>query len=339
MSRIILSDRGTFLGKSSEQFRISRKDLPDVLVPARGVEQILVLGSGISISSDAVQMADELGVEVVFANFYGKPLARLIPASLGGTVKTRREQYSAYNDSRGTDLARSFVRGKLKNQASLLKSFAKKWKGDKNKNDLWREFRESSNQIEDLIPRLDLIKGRVDDVRDKIMGVEGTGAEIYWRAWARLIPEEWSFPGREYPAARDQINSLLNFGYYLLEQEVWAATLYAGLDPYAGFLHADRPGKEKLVYDMMEEFRPLIVDRVVVSLAREMRPGHFQDECRMTKEGIKMASLAFYGRLDESITYREKSQILRSIIRSQASAVATFLRGERPCYEPFTPRW
>jgi CRISPR-associated protein Cas1 len=337
MSRIILSDRGTFLGKSSEQFRITRKDLPDVLVPARGVEQILVLGSGISVSSDAIQMADELGVEVVFASYYGKPMARLIPASLGGTVKTRREQYNAYNDSRGTDLARSFVRGKLKNQASLLKSFAKKWKGERQ--DLWGEFRNNSNQIEELIPRLDLIKGKVDDVRGEIMGVEGIGAEIYWRTWAKLIPDDWSFPGRDYPSARDQINSLLNFGYYLLEQEVWAAILYAGLDPYAGFLHADRPGKEKLVYDMMEEFRPLVVDRVVVSLAREMRQGHFQDDCRMTKDGIKIASKAFYGRLDERITYREKSQILRNIIRSQASSVATFLRGERPCYEPFTPRW
>jgi CRISPR-associated protein Cas1 len=282
-------------------------------------------------------MADELGVEIVFASYFGRPLARLIPASLGGTVKTRREQYYAYEDSRGTDLARSFIRGKLRNQASLLKSFAKKWKGERV--ELWQEFRESACAIESLTNQLDRIIGNLDDVRERIMGLEGTGAEIYWRTWAKLIPAEWSFPGRSYPSAKDQINSLLNFGYYVLEQEVWAATLYAGLDPYAGFLHADRPGQEKLVYDMMEEFRPLVVDRVVVSLAREMRPSHFQDDCRMTKDGMRIASSAFYGRLDERITYREKSQIMRNIIRSQASTVATFLRGERPCYEPFTPRW
>ncbi len=338
MSRIILSDRGSFLGKSGEQFRITRKDGPEVLVPARKVQQILVLGSGISVSSDAVEMADQLGTEIVFASYYGRPLARLIPASLGGTVKTRREQYKAYDDSRGSHLARSFIQGKLKNQSSLLKSFAKKWKGGEHA-DLWHKFRDSSAEIEALIPRLDLIKGRAEEVRDQIRGLEGTGAEIYWRTWANLIPDEWSFPGRDYPAAKDHINSLLNFGYYVLEQEVWAATLYAGLDPYAGFLHADRPGQEKLVYDMMEEFRPLLVDRVVVGLAREMKKGHFQEDFRMTKDGMKIASSAFYGRLDERITYREKSQILRNIIRSQAASVATFLRGERPAYEPFTPRW
>ncbi len=337
MPRIILSDRGTFLGKTGEQFRVLRKDEPEILIPARKVDQILVLGSGISVSSDAIEMANELGVEIVFASYYGKPLARLIPSTLGGTVRTRREQYHAYDDERGLELAKAFIRGKLKNQASLLKSFAKKWKAERK--DLWQEFRESSGQIESIIPELDAVNGRLDDARDLIMGLEGNASEIYWKTWSRLVPDEWNFPGRKYPAAGDPINSLLNFGYYVLEQEVWAAVLYAGLDPYAGFLHADRSGQEKLVYDMMEEFRPLVVDRVVVSLSRTMSQAHFQEDWRMTKEGMKIASSAFYNRLDERIHYQDKSQLLRNIIRSQASSVATFLRGERPRYEPFTPRW
>lgn len=337
MTRIILSDRGTFLGKSGEQFRISRKDQPDVLRPARDVEQITILGKGISVSSDAIALADQLGVELVFASYYGKPLARVIPASLGGTVKTRREQYLAYNDDRGAALAKAFIRGKLRNQASLLKSFSKKWKGEKD--DHWRRFRSVADEIEALSARIDEIDGGLEDARMRIMGVEGHGAELYWSTWSELIPDEWSFPGRDYPAARDPINALLNFGYYVLEQETWRCALYAGLDPYAGFLHADRPGQEKLVFDLMEEFRPVTVDRVVVGLAREMKPGHFTSEGRMTKDGIKIASGAFYRRLDERITYRGERHLIRNIIRSQASAIVTFLRGERSCYEPFTPRW
>jgi len=337
MSRIILTDRGSFLGKSGEQFRISRKDEPEVLIPARKVEQITIMGSGISISSDAVEMADQMGAEIVFASYYGRPLARLIPASLGGTVKTRREQYRAYDDSRGLHLAAAFIKGKLKNQASLLKSFSKKWKGEQP--DLWHEFRSAAESIESLIPKIETVRYDLETSRGEIMGIEGYAADIYWRTWSRLIPESWRFPGRDYPAARDPVNSLLNFGYYVLEQEVWAAVIYAGLDPYAGFLHADRPGKEKLVYDIMEEFRPLVVDRVVVSLSREMKPGHFQGDFRMTKDGLKMASSAFYGRLEETITYRDKKHLIRNIIRSQATSVASFLRGERQSYEPFTPRW
>ena len=337
MTRIILSERGTFLGKSGEQFRISRKEVPDVLRPAREVEQITVLGNGISVSSDAVALADQLGVELVFASYYGKPLSRLIPATLGGTVKTRREQYLAYKDERGLELAKAFVWGKLRNQASLLKSFSKKWKGEKE--DLWHEFRSAAAEIEQMAGRLDEVEGDLEDARGKIMGIEGYGAEIYWSTWSGLIPAAWEFPGRDYPRAKDPVNALLNFGYYVLEQEAWRCALYAGLDPYAGFLHADRPGQEKLVFDLMEEFRPIVVDRVVVGLTKEMKPSHFTGEGTMTKPGIKIASGAFYNRLDERITYNDKRHLVRNIIRSQASTIATFLRGERSCYEPFTPRW
>jgi CRISP-associated protein Cas1 len=337
MTHIILSERGSYLGKSSEQFRVSRKDEEDLLFAARKVEQILVMGSGISVSSDAISLADEMGVEIIFANYYGKPQSRLIPARLGGTVKTKREQYKAYEDRRGTDLAKSFIRGKIKNQASLLKSFAKKWKEDKPS--IWNLFKSPADKIESSISRLDRINGNIESTREKIMGIEGTAADEYWKAWKKLLPDSWSFRSRDYPDAKDPINSLLNFGYYLLEQETWAAALYSGLDPYAGFLHADRSGHEKLVYDMMEEFRPIVVDRVVVSLAREMQAGHFQKDFRMTRDGIKIASSAFYERLDESLSYNDKSQTMKNIIRAQASLVASYLRGEKDRYEPFTPRW
>jgi len=137
MTHIILSERGSFLGKSSEQFRVSRKDEEDILFAARKVEQILVMGSGISVSSDAISLADEMGVEIVFANYYGKPQSRLIPAKLGGTVKTKRAQYKAYEDQRGTDLAKSFIRGKIKNQASLLKRNGKKMISSFNFHSVW----------------------------------------------------------------------------------------------------------------------------------------------------------------------------------------------------------
>jgi CRISPR-associated protein Cas1 len=337
MPRIILSDRGEFLGKSGEQFRIARKEGSDVLVPARKVEQILILGSGITVSSDAIEMANEMGVEMVFANYYGKPQARLIPARLGGTVKTRREQYYAHDDGRGTDLARSFIKGKMMNQSSLLKSFSKKWK--EGRQDLWKEFNENSNAILGLLAKIDSSTSDLGSAREEIMSVEGQAAGIYWPAWSRLISQEWEFPGRKYPDAKDQINSLLNFGYYLLEQEVWGAALYAGLDPYAGFLHVDRPGEEKLVYDMMEEFRPIVVDRTVVRLSKEMKPTHFNSDFRMTRYGIKIASGAFYERFEERISYGESSRQIRDIIRAQATAVAAFLRGEKDNYAPFTPRW
>jgi len=74
--------------------------------------------------------------------------------------------------------------------------FAKKWKGG-DMAELWQQFRDSSAEIEALIPRLELIRGREEEVRDQIIGQEGTGAEIYWPTWANLIPDEQSFSGRD----------------------------------------------------------------------------------------------------------------------------------------------
>ncbi len=340
MSRLILTERGTYLGKSSEQFRISRKDKKDEARSAKGIDQIVIIGKSVSLSSDAIFLANENNIDILFLSYSGKPVARLIPAKLGGTVKTRREQYLSYYDERSVHLAKQFVFGKLKNEASLLKSFAKKWKGGKE--ELWSYFRHEANRIISIAGELDAVGGNsIEEVRDVIMGIEGRAADIYWNAYARLLPEEWGFKSREYPNAKDSINALLNFGYYILEQEVWKAMLYAGLDPYAGFLHADKPGKEKAVYDLMEEFRPIVVDRVVIGLADSMKPTHFmlKDRMEMTHEGMRIALKGFFERLDQIISYTNKKYAIKNIIHAQARAIVTYLRGERERYEPFVVRW
>lgn len=340
MTRLILTERGTYLGKTSEQFRIRVPNEKDVLRPAKKVDQIIVLGRGISVSADAIQLANENNVDMLFLSYYGKPIARIIPAKLGGTVKTRREQYLAYYDERSVALAKWFVIGKLRNESSLLKSFAKKWKG--NKDELWQDFRMNADKIIDIANSLGDIKGKnIDQVRDAIMGIEGRGTNVYWQTFMKLITEEWGFKEREYPNAKDPINALLNFGYYLLEQEVWKCLLYAGLDPYAGFLHADRAGQQKLIYDVMEEFRPIAVDRVVVNLSNRMKLTHFieKERIEMTRDGMKMASKEFLERFDQTIEYKGQKQLIKNIIRKQCVNIVTYLRGERPAYEPFTPRW
>ncbi len=340
MSRLILTERGTYIGKTSEQFKIMRKDKQDEMRSAKGIDQIVVVGQSVSISSDAVFLANENNIDILFLTYSGKPVARLMPAKFGGTVKTRREQYLSYYDERSVYLAKQFVLGKLRNEASLLKSFAKKWKGAKE--ELWTNFRERADRIISISNELDAIKGKnIEDVRDVIMGVEGRAADVYWDAYAKLLPEEREFKGREYPGAKDAVNALLNFGYHILEQEVWKATLYAGLDPYAGFLHADKPGKEKAVYDLMEEFRPIVVDRVVIGLAESMKPTHFllKERMEMTDDGLRIAIKEFFERLDQTISYMDKKYAIKNIIQAQASAVVTYLRGERERYEPFVVRW
>ncbi len=113
-------------------------------------------------------------------------------------------------------------------------------------------------------------------VRDwrKAAQVEAAAARRYWEGIATIIPKElgftkrlkrWSLPEGEKP---DPFNTALNIGYAALAKEVWRAVFIAGLNPYIGYLHEKRPGRLSLVYDLMEEFRPIAVDKPIIKLAR-----------------------------------------------------------------------
>ena len=92
--------------------------------------------------------------------------------------------------------------------------------------------------------------GEIDEIRERLLSIEGRAAQRYWSSIKDIIPAELAWPGRQTRGAKDLFNSLLNYGYGVLYAQVEQAILLAGLDPYAGFLHADRPGKPSLVLDL-----------------------------------------------------------------------------------------
>src|SRR5204862_6184281 len=105
----------------------------------------------------------------------------------------------------------------------------------------------------------------VDECRDTLMGIEGVSGRLYWEAVGEVIRGKTEFLGRAHRGATDAVNAMLNYGYGILYGNVWGAVLNAGLEPFAGFLHVDRPGKPALVLAMVEEFRQAVEDRAVLS--------------------------------------------------------------------------
>jgi CRISPR-associated protein Cas1 len=118
------------------------------------------------------------------------------------------------------------------------------------------------------------------------------------------------------------------------------AIILAGLDPYAGFLHADRPGKPSLVLDLIEEFRQCIVDRTIIGLTNRHVPLEQDEEHLLTQETRRKVAEKVLERLDGSAEpYEGKRQVLRFILQSQARHLASFLRGDRDSYAPFVASW
>ena len=336
MAQLIVSGFGLYLGKKSERL-VVRKDKTIVYqFPSFRIQELVIGSKGISISSDLMEELCVRGIRINFWGGAGKPYALVSSPYLNATIQTRRDQLMAFNDNRGFEFSRAIVEGKVRNQEKLVRYFGKYLK----KADLERFDR--INAIADsLAAQSKKVKGvmaaTVDEKRHVLMGVEGVAGRLYWDAVAEIIGSRTEFLGREHRGATDMVNAALNYGYGILYGNVWGAALNAGLEPFAGFLHVDRPGKPSLVLDLVEEFRQPVVDRAVLSavnlgIAIRMENGQLDKSSRDLIAGRVLDRLVSAERHDG------KEYQIRSIIQMQARRLASFLRGGKP-YETFRFKW
>ncbi|MBC7131014.1 CRISPR-associated endonuclease Cas1 [Candidatus Bathyarchaeota archaeon] len=346
MTMLFLDDFGIFLGRKRNRF-VVKKDGERREFVADKVDSIICTCSGVAFSSSALSLAVENHIQVVFARFSGWPYAVLMPTALTGSVRARREQFLAYNDVRGFMLAKGFVKGKLRNQASLLKLLAKNRKPSDPK---VAEALYAAGKAVDAVVAVveDERAENIDVARQRLMNLEAEAARIYWDAVGRILPAELEFKGRVTRGATDPFNVMLNFGYQaVLFPEVWKAVCYAGLDPYAGFLHADRPGKPSLVLDLMEEFRQQLVDRALIGLVskRIIKPEEIMAEedveknRLLSKKAAEQLLESLLERFEAKVMFAGKRNPLKSFIYHQARAIVRFLLGDSGDYVPFVLGW
>ncbi|MEM4447717.1 MAG: CRISPR-associated endonuclease Cas1 [Candidatus Jordarchaeales archaeon] len=332
---------GCRVGRRGRLIRVTRGGEVVCEVPVSKLSMVIVSGR-VSVSSEAVRLLAENGVPVLFMCGW-RPVALLHGFFMHGTVLTRREQIAAYRDWRGVHLAKGFVRGGLVNKAQLLRYFA----ASRGRSDggVARVLEEAASEIFRVACEVDGVEGEsVDEVRFEIMGLEAEGARLYYEALRLLLPEEAGFERRERRPPRDPVNACLSYGYSLLNAKCLAVVAACGLEPYAGFLHADRSGKPSLVLDLSEEFRQPVVDRTVVSLFSkgELRREDFSFKggfVVLEKRGREVLLRALNERFRGEVRVDGGSAQLGSVISRQARMVARFLLGKAPKYEPFFFDW
>ncbi len=336
---LIVEQFGAYVGKHSERLRVSKDKETLAEAPLMHLEQVLVSGRGVSLSTDAIAACGRAGIPIHIVDGRGRPLASFYAAGLTGTVQTRRAQLLAYSDRRGVTLGKAFAAGKIGNQARLLKYMAKYRK--EAAPELHRELRRLAGEVLDHLKELEqLDAATIDDVRFQLLSVEGRAAQAYWAAIKEIVPAELNWPGRKTRGAKDGLNSALNYGYGILYGQVERALVLAGLDPYAGFIHADRPGKPSMTLDLIEEFRQPVVDRTVLGLMNKGFEFKQGEDSLLAEDTRRTLADKVLERLEESTErYEGKKQAMRVIIQQQARHLATFLRGDRATYEPFACGW
>ena len=279
----------------------------------------------------------ERGIGLAFCTPRGRFLARVCGES-SGNVLLRREQYRIADDPRRScEIARNMIFGKLSNCAASIQRTVR----DHALRVSDCGLDTAAQQIKELLPQA-LSASELDALR----GLEGVGAAAYFGVFDHLLlnrKEDFFFHGRNRRPPLDRVNAMLSFAYSLLAHDCASALESVGLDSYVGFLHRDRPGRESLALDLMEELRPCMADRFVLTLVnnRMIRPEDFQVQdsgaVLLTDDGRKKFLKAWQERKRDTLThpYLNEKMSWGMIPYVQALLLARYLRGDLDAYPPF----
>lgn len=333
MSTLYLTQQDAVLRKEDERLKVTLKGEVLLDLPMLKVSEVVVMGR-VTVTPHTVAALMERHIHLTYLTEHGRYVGRIEPAFSKNSL-LRRAQYAASFDAQRTlTLARGFVLGKLANLRVTLMRAVRNTEG---------------LSVDDAVEAIRGAERRAERAADLdiLRGHEGEGSAAYFAVFDRLIKADgFSFNKRVRRPPTDRVNALLSFGYALLANDVHAAVQSLGFDPYCGYLHADRYGRPSLALDVMEEFRPLIVDAVVLSCLnkRILRPDDFLvglgEVCSLTPEGRKKFLVQYEERKQTEIQHPvfEYKATYQRCLELQARILAKCIQGELERYEPFVIR-
>ncbi|WP_216895682.1 type I-C CRISPR-associated endonuclease Cas1c [Nocardia alni] len=332
LKTLYVTTPGTSLHLDGDALRVYHPDRPGrQLFPLVRLDHLVVF-NGVTVTDDLMHRCAADGRGVTWLTRNGKFLAR-VGGPRTGNPHLRIQQVRAHDDTdRRLSIAKSMVAGKLHNYRDLLLRAARDLTGSR------------QAQLRDIAQtHATALTALADGTNlDEVRGIEGRAARDYFQALPTLTPAARAGRSRRPPT--DSFNCLLSFGYGLLRAAVHGAIEQVELDPYIGYLHGVRPAKPALALDLMEEFRPLLVDRFVLTLFNrdQIKPDHTETlpgaQVQLTDTGRKLF-------LEQWSTARERTwhhayldqSIPASLLPlTQARLLARHLRGDTDTCTPWT---
>jgi len=319
--QLVINTPGTFITQKDECFRLKQKERVFDVSPLK-VESIVISNQAM-ISSQAVVLALEHNIDVIFLDSYGDPMGRIWFSKMGSTALVRRRQLETAESSLGFQLVVDMATQKLDNQIGFLKKLMHARPGRED------HFRTPIQTIDKVKSDLSSCGSDLEEGRNRLMGFEGTAGRSYFQCLSGVIPEKHQFKGRSRRPAQDPFNACLNYCYGILYSLVEKACILSGLDPYVGFLHTDNYNKKSLVFDLIEPFR-IYGDQTTVYLftGKKMKDDYFdakEQGVSLNQTGKPVVVEAMNKHLDESVRYRRKNVKRRFIIQHEAHRLANIL--------------
>jgi CRISP-associated protein Cas1 len=327
--------QGAYLHRDHLTILVEVKGERKLGIPLHNLEAVVLFGN-VMVSPSVLQLCAVAGVAVSFLSEGGRLLAR-VDAPVSGNVLLRREQFrQADSEQRSLEYARAIVAGKVQNARSNLLRSARDNAAESDR----AALQGAAMELGAMSRKLEFCQNR-----DEVRGTEGAAARSYFGVFANMIRQErpaFSPKGRTRRPPLDRCNALLSFVYALLLTDCSSALAAAGLDPNVGFLHHDRPGRPSLGLDLMEEFRPLLADRLVLTLInrRQVSESGFKvregGAVEMSVDTRRAVVAAWQERKQEEVTHPLLGQSGRVglLPHLQARILARAIRGDMPGYVP-----
>ena len=308
----------------------SRKGKSVSTHPIHRIRSIHLFG-GAQFSTQVLHLCLEWHLNLSFFSPAGKFLGRLDTLSISG-LDSRHGQYRyAENPHLALMVTRKMIAGKIQNQRTIL-------------------LRNSKCRPDSVLAELKNLKqqARHAESAEELLGIEGRAAALYFASFPGMLTERSfaeRFQGRTRRPPRDPVNAMLSLGYSVLSSEISGICASLGLDPACGLLHVPRFGRPALALDLMEEFRPLIADSVVVSLINrnEISPADFLEAstgCGLLRSGHQAFWKAYARRMNEEVSHPVFHYRLsyRRMLEIQAAQLWRIFRGDGNIYFPMTTR-
>lgn len=336
LNTLYVTTQGAYLSKEGETVVVKVDGDIRLRIPVHTIGGIVCFGQ-VNCSPFLMGFCSKNNVGISFLSAYGRFLAR-VQGPVSGNVLLRREQYrKADDDEVSANIARSVLTGKLLNSRTVLQRFTRD-----------HSEKPEVDKVEQVVKLLasSLRRLQNESSLDRLRGLEGDAAHIYFSVFDQLITsqkKDFFFNERNRRPPLDRVNCLLSFIYTIVMHDVRSALETVGLDPAVGYLHRDRPGRYGLALDMMEEFRPFLADRLVLSLINlgKVNGKGFEEKKNgailMDDDTRKEVLISYQNRKQDEIIHpflNEKVSI-GLLFHVQAQLLARYIRGDLDAYPPF----
>lgn len=329
MAILYITDQGVTISKTDGRIIVRKEGKLLQDIPAFKVSQVVIFGNA-HITTPAVGFFLKRGIDVAYLSSRGKYKGRLQPEFCKDATLRQKQYECSLDPNFCLKVSKQIVTGKIQNMIT----FCQRQRG---KEKDWKTSLQSMEQVMNQVSKA--------SNHDSLWGYEGTASATYYKLFRTFLPEDWGFTKRIAHPPTDPINVLLSLGYTLLYNAFYAAINVVGMDPYLGFFHQTRHGHATLASDLMEEFRSIIVDSVVLSAVNKevIKRKDFNgkdSQIRISDEGLKRFLVLYDQRMNTTVIHPQlKPQTsYHRCIELQVRHFARVIQGEDPVYYSFKAR-